>query len=181
MSAGWWSAWSSTPRWRCCGPRGAPRERPRRPSPRPLSIPAAPRSEGRRRSLVGPQHGEEGVLRDVHAADALHALLACLLLLDQLALAGDVAAVALGDDVLADRPDALAGDDARADGGLQHHLEELARDQLPQLLDQRLAAGVGLVAMNDERQRVDSLAVDHDVEPHQVAAPVAAQGVVEGG
>src|ERR1700680_2499577 len=158
MSAGWWSAWSSTPRWRCCGPQGQ-RERSRRPAPRLPSIPAAPRrrappTQPAPRSAspagppaplsVGPQHGEEGVLRDVHAADPLHALLACLLLLDQLALAGDVAAVALGDDVLADRPDALAGDDARADGGLQHHLEELARDQLPQLLDQRLAAGIGL-------------------------------------
>ena len=43
--------------------------------------------------------------------DALHALLAFLLLLEQLALAGDVATVALGQHVLAHRADRLAGDD----------------------------------------------------------------------
>ena len=42
----------------------------------------------------------------------------------------DVAAVALGDDVLAQRLHGLAGDDARADGGLDRHLEHLPRDQL---------------------------------------------------
>jgi hypothetical protein len=42
------------------------------------------------------------------AADHLHALLALLLLLEQLALAGDVTAVALGEHVLADRADVLA-------------------------------------------------------------------------
>src|SRR5438128_1755456 len=41
------------------------------------------------------QHGQERLLRDLHASHALHALLAFLLLLQQLALAGDVAAVAL--------------------------------------------------------------------------------------
>ena len=34
-------------------------------------------------------------------------------------------------------------------------LEELAGDELLQLLDQRLAAGVGLVAVDDEREGVD--------------------------
>jgi hypothetical protein len=42
----------------------------------------------------------------------LHALLAFLLLLEQLALARDVAAVALGEHVLAQRLDRLARDDA---------------------------------------------------------------------
>src|SRR5690606_19426305 len=42
------------------------------------------------------QRGDEGLLRDVDAADRLHPLLALLLLLEQLALAADVTAVALG-------------------------------------------------------------------------------------
>src|ERR1700733_15464494 len=47
------------------------------------------------------QYGQEGFLRNLHRADLLHALLAFLLLLQQLALARDVATVALGGDVLA--------------------------------------------------------------------------------
>src|SRR4030095_4328860 len=46
-----------------------------------------------------PQDRHEGVLRDLDVPDLLHALLALLLALEQLALAGDVAAVALGRDV----------------------------------------------------------------------------------
>ena len=46
------------------------------------------------------QDAHKGLLGDLDAADGLHALLALLLLLQELALARDVAAVALGDDVL---------------------------------------------------------------------------------
>src|SRR5688572_18686565 len=74
------------------------------------------------------QDRHERLLRDVDAADALHALLAFLLLLQQLALARHVAAVALGGDVLADRLDRLARDDLAADRGLQRDLEEVAVD-----------------------------------------------------
>src|SRR3712207_4102164 len=48
--------------------------------------------------LVDLQDGEEGFLGDLDFADALHALLALFLLFEELALAGDVAAVALGED-----------------------------------------------------------------------------------
>src|SRR5690606_40081579 len=61
---------------------------------------------------------DEGVLRDLDGPDVLHALLALLLLLEQLALAADVTAVALGEHVLAHGADGLAGDDARTDRGL---------------------------------------------------------------
>src|SRR2546422_864485 len=62
--------------------------------------------------LVEPQRGDERLLGDLDAADALHAPLALLLALEQLALAGDVTAVALGDDVLAPGLHRLARDDA---------------------------------------------------------------------
>src|SRR5512145_3325670 len=78
--------------------------------------------------LVDAQDGEEGLLRNVHRADALHALLALLLPFEELSLAGDVATVALGDDVLAQRLDGLSRDHAGADGSLDRHLEHLARD-----------------------------------------------------
>src|SRR5690606_4782536 len=67
---------------------------PVRARPCPLLAPAA-------RSLaVHLQHRQEGLLRDLHAADLLHALLAFLLLLQKLLLARDVATVALGQHVL---------------------------------------------------------------------------------
>src|SRR3712207_6914720 len=66
---------------------------------------------------------DEGFLGDLDPPHHLHPLLALLLLLEQLALAGDVTAVALGEHVLADGADVLARDDARADGGLDRHLE----------------------------------------------------------
>src|SRR3954469_12359494 len=58
----------------------------------------------------GLQGRDEGLLRHLDAADHLHPPLAFLLLLQQLALAGDVAAVALRQHVLADRANVLAGD-----------------------------------------------------------------------
>src|SRR5215210_7952181 len=95
------------------------------------------------------EHREERLLRHLDAADLLHALLAFLLLLEQLALARDVAAVALGDHVLAHGLDRLARDDLRPDRGLDGHLELLARDLLAQPLGQRAAGVVGLVLVDD--------------------------------
>src|SRR3982751_2105792 len=92
--------------------------------------------------LVDLQDGEEGFLRDFDAADALHAALALFLLFEELALARDVAAVALGDDVLADGLDGLARDDLVADGGLYGDFEELARDELAHLLGEEASAGL---------------------------------------
>src|SRR3954464_10149744 len=97
---------------------------------------------------------EEGLLRNLDAPYLLHALLALLLLLEELALAGDVAAVALGDHVLADRLDGLAGDDLGADRRLDRDLELLARDLLAQALHERAPGGVGLVPVHDHRECV---------------------------
>src|SRR6185295_19244911 len=69
------------------------------------------------------EHREEGLLGDLDRAHHLHALLAFLLLLEELALAGDVAAVALGGDVLAIGVDRRAGDDVAADRSLDGDLE----------------------------------------------------------
>src|SRR6185436_1964642 len=69
-----------------------------------------------RSSTIPPlQDGEERLLRNLHRADLLHAFLALFLFVEQLALARDVAAVALGDHVLAQRLDVLARDDVAAD------------------------------------------------------------------
>src|SRR6185437_12548054 len=79
------------------------------------------------------ERGDEGLLRNLDAADHLHSLLALLLLLQQLALTGDVTAVALGEHVLADGADVLARDNPRSDRRLDRHLELLARNELAEL------------------------------------------------
>ena len=54
--------------------------------------------------LADLEYRKERLLRDIDFANPLHSLLAFFLLFEQLAFAGDVAAVALGDHVLADAP-----------------------------------------------------------------------------
>ena len=65
------------------------------------------------------QRRDESLLRDVDLAERAHLLLPGLLLVEELAFAGDVAAIALGGDVLAQGGDRLPGDDVAADGGLE--------------------------------------------------------------
>src|SRR5215207_5148807 len=66
-------------------------------------------------------------------ADHLHPLFAFLLPLKQLPLPSDVAAITLGQYVLADCPDSLACDHPRPDGRLNGNLELLPGNQLLQL------------------------------------------------
>src|ERR1700689_1621071 len=86
------------------------------------------------------QHGEKSFLGNVHAANALHALLAFLLFFEKLALARDVSAVAFRAHVLANRADRFARDHAAADGGLDGHFEHLARNQFAEAADEIVAA-----------------------------------------
>ena len=91
----------------------------------------------------------EGVLGDFDAADGLHALFALLLLLEELALSRDVAAVALGGDVFAEGTDGFSGDDLGADRRLNRDFVLLLRDDLLQLRSEGAAEVVRLVFVND--------------------------------
>src|SRR5207244_1100911 len=97
--------------------------------------------------LTDVEHGEERLLRHLDRTDLLHPLLPLLLVLEQLALARDVAAIAFREHVLAARLHSLACDDARPDGRLDRHIEHLAGNLLAQLFDEQLAPLVGEVAM----------------------------------
>ena len=55
------------------------------------------------RVLADLEYGQKGLLRDVHFADALHALFSFFLLFQELALARDVSAITLGRHVLSER------------------------------------------------------------------------------
>src|SRR5579862_4912533 len=125
------------------------------------------------------QHRKEGFLWHLDGPDLLHALLAFLLLLEQLALARDVTAVALRDHVLSARLHRFARDDARADGRLNRHVEELTRNLLSQPLDERPAAVIRELAVDDQGQRVYGIAADEDVDADETAGPEAHVVVVE--
>ena len=97
------------------------------------------------RSVVaGIEHRQEGLLRDVDLADRFHPLLAFALFRPQLSLARDVTAIALGRHVLAHGRHGFASDDARADGGLNGHLEHVPVDFGLQLLHHRTPAPLGV-------------------------------------
>src|ERR1017187_6153621 len=130
-------------------------------------------------SLVGGQGSDEGFLRDLDPPDGLHPPLALLLLLQQLALAGDVAAVALGQHVLAQRADVLARDDPGADGSLDRHLELLPRDQLLQPGGHRQAGIPRLIGVPDLAERVDRQTLQQDVDLDQVSLLLPGRLVVQ--
>src|ERR1700692_4497555 len=103
------------------------------------------------RLLADLQNGQKRLLRDFNLSDLFHAFLAGFLLLEQLAFARDVAAVALGEHVLAHRLDAGARNDVGADRRLYGDVEHLPRDELLHLVDQLPASRIGIVAVDDER------------------------------
>src|SRR6185437_5632467 len=94
------------------------------------------------------QYGKERLLRNLDRAHLLHPPLALLLLLEELALPGDVAAVELRRYVLAQRLDSLPGDHVRSDRRLHGDVEELTGDRVLQALDQGATAVVGRSAVN---------------------------------
>src|SRR5439155_491173 len=110
--------------------------------------------------LVNLQDRQEGFLGDLDRAHLLHPTLSFFLFLEQLALAGDVATVALGRDVLAQGANRFPGDHLGADRRLDHHLEQLPRDQLAQLLGDLPAPLVRLLAMDDAAEGAHRLPVD---------------------
>src|SRR5215212_2390212 len=131
--------------------------------------------------LSNTQRGQEGFLRYLHAADSLHAALALFLLFEELAFAGYVATVAFGSDIFAVGAYGLACDHTLAHRGLYGHLELLAWDQLFELLDERAAALVGLVTVDDDRERINGVTRDEDLELDKVGRIVAKWFVVVGG
>src|SRR5438309_2617673 len=125
------------------------------------------------------QRRDEGFLRYGHISILSHPLLALLLLLEELAFAGGVAAVAFGGDVLAHGADRLAGDDLAADRRLDRDLEQVARDQLLQALAHAAAPRLGGAAVDDHAQGVDRLLVDEDAHLDEVALAIADLLIIE--
>ena len=99
----------------------------------------------------------------------------------QLLLAGDIAAVTLGQHVLAHGLDGLAGDDLAADGGLHRDLEQGAGNVIPQLFADAAALGVGVVPEHDHGERVHRVTIQQEVQLDQIALAVLLELVVVAG
>src|SRR5579875_646188 len=110
-------------------------------------------------SAFDPEGLDEGLLGDFDPTYGLHALLALPLLVEKLSLAGDVTAVALGDDVLAPSLHRLPRDDLAANSRLDRDIEQLARYELAQLLGHPPAVRHHVAFVHDGAERVDRDAV----------------------
>ena len=108
-------------------------------------------------------------MRNFDLAEFAHLFLTRLLLVEQLALTRNIAAVALGNHVLAHRSDRLARDDLRSDSRLHRNLEQMRLDQLFQLFAHRAATAFGARTVHDNRQRIDRLGIDEDGQLDQIA------------
>ena len=118
-------------------------------------------------------------MRNLDLPDPFHPFFPFFLFLEKFSLARDVAAVALGEDVLAQRFDGFTGDHAISDRGLQGNFEHLAGDELLHLFHEHFAARVGFLAMHDQRKRVERLTIDQNVHLDQIAFAISDDLVIE--
>ena len=119
-------------------------------------------------------------MRDINLSDGLHPLLTFFLLLEELALAGDVAAVTLRGHVLAHGTDALTGNDLAADSGLDGDLIHLDGDDIFELGSQGTPTTFGLVPVHDAGEGIHGLSIDEHLQLDHAVRAVACWLVVEG-
>src|SRR3990172_8659001 len=128
-------------------------------------------------------HGKDckkRLLRYLHAPHLLHSLLPLFLLFQQFPFAGNVAAIALRQNVLPHRAQCLACDDLAPDGGLDSDLKHLTWDKLPKFRAQFSSPIVSLDLVNNGRQCVHRLSVQQDIEFDEVRFPVFEKIIVQG-
>ena len=114
------------------------------------------------------QNGEECLLGHLYPTDLLHALLALLLLLEELALTADIAAVALRSHILADGLNSLPRDDFRAYSSLYGDVKLLPRDELLEFLTHAAPELHRVVGMSKSGKGIDTLPIKQDVELYEV-------------
>src|SRR5688500_14018625 len=122
---------------------------------------------------------QERFLWDLYAAHFLHALLAFLLLLEQLSFSRDITAVTLRNHILPERLHRLTRNHFVSNRGLDRNFEQLSGDQLLHLFGKCASLGLSSAAMQDQRQRINRFACNQHVELHQIAFPVTGEVVVE--
>ena len=119
-------------------------------------------------------------MRYFHTAQLAHTLFAFFLLFQQFLLAGDVAAVALGKNILTQRLNGFAGNDLGAHCRLNGDLKHLSGDMFLKLFCHLAPTGVGIVAEYDKGKCIHDLAVEQDVEFDQLTRTIIGKFVVKG-
>lgn len=89
-------------------------------------------------------------MRKFDTSYLLHALLSGLLLLKEFSLPCDIASIAFGDDVLAERLDCVGRDNLATDCSLDSNFILLSRYDLAELFNDSLTSRVGERPVNDE-------------------------------
>ena len=131
--------------------------------------------------LVKFEDCEESFLRHFYRTDLLHAFLALLLFLEQLALSGNIAAVTLGRHVLTNGLDSLTRNDFCPDGSLDGYVELLARNKFLEFLAHAAPERKGIVGMGECGKCVDAFTVEKYVKLDKLRLAETVNMVVERG
>ena len=113
--------------------------------------------------VVGAEDGDKRLLRDIDVSDFLHALLAFALLVKKLAFTSNVAAIAFGENVLAELSDIFASDDFAADGALYGDLKHLWRNGFAKTFANHAGACDGTICKADGSEGVNGFAIDENL------------------
>ncbi len=127
------------------------------------------------------EDGEEGLLGNLYPAYLLHTFFALLLLLEELALSGDIATIALGSDILADGFDSFARDHLSADSSLDGDIELLARDEFLELFTHPSAELHRVVGMSECGEGIYTLAIEEDIEFYEIGGSEIMDMIIERG
>ena len=84
--------------------------------------------------LIKFKYSQKGGLWDFHVAHLAHFLLSFFLFFEQLALTGNIAAVAFGGDVFSQRRYGFAGNNIASDGALNRDFKKLSWYFVPQFI-----------------------------------------------
>src|SRR6185312_3083530 len=125
------------------------------------------------------QNREKRFLWNLDIADLLHALFTGFLLFQKLAFTRDIAAIAFGQHILAQRLDTFPGDNVRADGGLNSDIEHLPGNQFTHFLREFPSAVLAARTMHNQRQGVHALAIDEDIQLDEIGSSELLEFIIE--
>ena len=126
------------------------------------------------------QYRHKRLLRNFHASDLAHPLLALLLLLKELLLSRNISTVALCQYVLPKRLDGLPGNNLTAYRRLNRNLKQMSRDLVLQLLAHLPPSLISGIRVDDKGQGVYLLVIDKDIQLYKRRSLIALQIIIKG-
>ena len=119
-------------------------------------------------------------MRHLDRSDLFHALFTFFLSVKQLAFTGNIAAIALGDHVLAQRFNCLTRNNVGPNGRLNGDVKHLARDDFAHFGHHGPAPVLGLRAVHNDGQGINLFTVEQNVDLHHIGGAVFLEFVVHG-